>query len=273
MNLSVQQSMLPPGTLSERFQRAVEYGLSGVELSTRGLPRPLSDHIAEIERAMQASGLPVSSLCTSSQDDFVHPDPAERGKRLKGLVEALQVADELGADGVVALPIRPPVRLPDLSPVADEDALITQLAVAMLREALDQTADCRAAIFLEPLNRYESRYLRTVTKAAELCRGAGNPRAQVMGDFFHMGIEEANVSHALDSVAPLLGHIHLADSNRLLPGHGHTDFVAPFRVLRRNGFTGWMALECGVPGELADALPAAVRFLGASWDRAGEPVS
>ena len=270
MNLSIQQSLLPPGTLSERFQRAAEYGFSGVELTAGGFAGPLADHLADIQQACQVSGLAVSSLCTSSQDDFVHPEPAERTKRLAGLVQNLRLADELGASGVIALPIRPPVRLPDLSPVADEDTLITQVAVATLKTALEQTAGVRAAFFLEPLNRYEARYLRTLAQAAELCRSVGHPRAQLMADFFHMSIEEANIAASLDAASAPLGHIHLADSNRQLPGHGHTDFVAPFRVLRRNGYSGWLALECRVPGDPAETVPAAAQFLRSCWERAAK---
>ncbi len=270
MNLSIQQSMLPSGTLSERFQLAAEYGFGGIELAIGGFAGPLADHLADIQRAMQASGLKVSSICTSSQDDLVHPEPAERTKRLAGLVQNLRLADEVGATGVIALPIRPPLRLPDLSPVADEDTLITQLVVATLKSALEQTAGAHAAIFLEPLNRYEARYLRTVGQAAELCRAVGHPRAQLMADFFHMSIEEANVAVSLDAVSAPLGHIHLADSNRLLPGYGHTDFVAPFRALRKNGYRGWLALECRVPGNPSETLPAAARLLQDCWERAAE---
>jgi sugar phosphate isomerase/epimerase len=191
-------------------------------------------------------------------------------KRLAGLVQNLRLADELGAQGVIALPIRPPVRLPDLSPVADEDALITQLVISTLTSAIEQTAGARAAIFLEPLNRYEARYLRTVAHAADLCRAVGHPRAQLMADFFHMSIEEADIGASLAAVSVPLGHIHLADSNRLLPGLGHTDFVEPFRTLRGNGYRGWMALECRVAGDPGEMLPAAVRLLKNCWERAAE---
>ncbi|MCC7353004.1 MAG: sugar phosphate isomerase/epimerase [Anaerolineae bacterium] len=268
MNLSIQQTLLPGADLSERFQRAAEYGFAGVEVVAWGFPSPMPDHLAEIEKAMTASGLPVSSLCTKGTDDFVHPDPAEREKRLAGLVQMLKLADTLGARGVVALPIRPPVTMPDLSPLMDERTLITQMATLILKSALEKTAGGRAKIFLEPLNRYEAKYLRTVAQAADLCRAVNDPRVQIMADMFHMSIEEADIPASLRSVVAHVGHIHLADSNRSLPGHGHTDFVRPFRALREMNFQGWLALECGVPGKATETLPAAAHFLKICWQDA-----
>jgi len=217
---------------------------------------------------MQAGGIVVSSLCTMGSDDFVHPDPAERDKRLSRLVNMLHFADSLGARGVIALPIRQAVSLPDLSPVADERTLTTQLTVALLKTALERTPNARAGIFLEPLNRYEARYLRTVGHAADLCREISSPRVKVMADTYHMNIEEARLDDSLQAIAGYVGHVHLADSNRLLPGNGHTDFIAPFRALRQMGFDGWFALECTVPGNPDETLPAAVRFIRECWERA-----
>lgn len=268
MNLSVQHTLIPGTSLTERFQRAADYGFDGVELVAWGFDGPMVDHFVDIENAMRASGLRISSLCTMRDDDFVHPDAAERQKRLSGLVQMLTLADAVGAGGVVALPIRQPLSLPDLSPVADEHTLITQLVVALLQSALERTSDKKAAVFLEPLNRYEARYLRTIGHAAELCQQTGSPRVRIMADMFHMNIEEASIPDALHAVAAHVGHVHLADSNRLLPGHGHTDFVEPFRVLKTTSFAGWMALECAVPGDPAQTLPASVRFIRDCWNRA-----
>ena len=89
-----------------------------------------------------------------------------------------------------------------------------------------------------------------------------------MADLYHMNIEEANLAASIRDNSTFIGHVHLADSNRLLPGHGHTDFVEPFRALRTSGFEGWCALECSVPGEPTETLPAAVRFIRDAWEQA-----
>ena len=96
MKISIQHTLLPEDELSESFQRAADYGFDGIELTSLGFSSPMYDHQAKIEKAMQASGLPVSSICATWEGNIVHPDPAERELRLAGLVRTLQFADALG---------------------------------------------------------------------------------------------------------------------------------------------------------------------------------
>ena len=274
MKLSAHQTLLPGTNLSERFQRAAETGLDGIELAF-GRTARVYDLQAEIDAAMSASGLPVGSICGNYEGPIIHPDPAERESRLADLIRTLEFADEIGARGVILVPIFSPKfqpemspPMPDLSPVADEDALITQLLLAMLAEAIERTAG-RAAVYLEPLNRYEATYLNTVGAAANLCRAADHPRIQHMADLFHMNIEEADIPASLRAVAPHMGHVHLADSQRWLPGHGHTDFVSAFRALREIDFDGWLALECmPTPGDPLENMRSCVEYLRGCWERA-----
>jgi sugar phosphate isomerase/epimerase len=268
MKLAIQHHLVPGESLAERFQRAAEYGFDGVELTAWGLPRPFAEEREAIEAAMKASGLPVASLCTSGNDDFVHPDPQERARRFDKLVALLRFADTVGAAGLIGLPIRQPLAMPDLSPWADARTVTTELTTRLLADALKQTPGTAARIFLEPLNRYEAKYLNTVGHAADLCRAVGDARVRVMADLFHMSIEEADPAASLAQAVDHVGHVHLADSNRHLPGHGHTDFVAPFRSLARGGFSGWFALECAVTGDPHETIPACVRRLRGAWRRA-----
>ncbi len=274
MQLSAHQTLLPGDGLFERFQRAAEVGLDGIELAFGRTARAY-DLQAEIEKAMKASGLPVGSICGSFEGPIIHPGPGER--RLTDLIRTLEFAEDIGAGGVIHVPIfspeylpeLSPAHLPDLSPVADEDTLITQLLIAMLEELVERVADGSAAVFLEPLNRYETFYLNTVGKAAKLCRAVSHPRIQLMADLFHMNIEEADMSASIHAVAPHLGHVHLADSNRMLPGHGHTDFVSVFRALHEIEFEGWLALEClATPGDPLEDMRDSVEYLRACWERA-----
>ena len=275
MKLSAHQTLLPGADLSERFLRAAECGLDGIELAFGRTARVYDLH-NEIEKAMAASGLPVGSICGSYEGPMIHPDPAERESRLADLIRTLSFADAIGARGVIQVPIFSPKfqpetspPMPDLSPFADEDTLITQLLVAMLGEVLERTAAGNSAVFLEPLNRYEAYYLNTVGKAANLCRAADHPRIQLMADMFHMNIEEADIPASLRAAEPHLGHVHLADSQRWLPGHGHSDFVSAFRALRDIEFDGWLALECmPTPGDALENMRACVRYLRGCWERA-----
>ncbi|MEM2936505.1 MAG: sugar phosphate isomerase/epimerase, partial [Candidatus Bathyarchaeia archaeon] len=89
----------------------------------------------------------------------------------------------------------------------------------------------------------------------------GREHVKIMADFFHMSIEEADIPASIKKAADYIVHVHLADSNRLLPGHGHTDFKRGFAALKKIGYRNFMALECGIPGDPEIELPKCVKYL------------
>jgi sugar phosphate isomerase/epimerase len=116
-------------------------------------------------------------------------------------------------------------------------------------------------LYLEPLNRYEDHMVNSLAQAVELCDEVGLDSLQVMGDLFHMNVEEDDPPASLRAAGERLGHIHLADSNRAHPGTGHVDFGAALETLEDIGFDGYMALECGLRGDPEVVLPEVAGFL------------
>ena len=116
-------------------------------------------------------------------------------------------------------------------------------------------------VLLEPLNRYEDHMLNRVDQAVELCKAASRPSVRVMGDLFHMNIEEDDLGDSIRAADGYIAHVHLADSSRLQPGTAHTDFAGAFEALRDVGFEGYMAMECGIRGDTRSALSETVRYL------------
>ena len=92
-------------------------------------------------------------------------------------------------------------------------------------------------------------------------RGKGSPRVRIAMDFFHMNIEEANLAQSIENAAGYVDHVQLGDSNRELPGKGHTDFTAGFAALRKIGHLGYMALECRQPADPERQLSECAAYL------------
>jgi sugar phosphate isomerase/epimerase len=163
---------------------------------------------------------------------------------------------------VIAVPIfNHNDRLPDLSPYKTRHQLEIELLTEVLRDLGAHGERCGAALLLEPLNRYESNALKDVAEAAGVCQAVGSRAVQVMPDFFHMNIEEPDIPASLTAVGPHIGHVHLADNTRKEPGSGATNFRAGFAALKRLGFQGFGALECGLTGPADEVLPRCVSYL------------
>lgn len=259
IRLAVQQALLPGSTPMEQFRQAADYGFAGVELnhSDRFDVRQQAELVADASRE---TGVAVAAICTTGKQDPIHPDHGERHRRIRELAELVDAASALGAAGVVSVPVRPAAGF--------ETAPMPDLAIEIYQAIADELGEGSAAIFLEPLNRYEATFLNRVGQAAMLARMIERPRVLALADLFHMNIEETSFDAPILEASDRLGHVHLAGNTRLEPGVGMLDPRPAFRALREIGYGGWLSLECRLSGPPEQVLPDSARYLHAMWDEA-----
>lgn len=77
-------------------------------------------------------------------------------------------------------------------------------------------------IALEVLNRNETCILTDCEEAIEYCSRIGSDKVKILLDTYHMNIEEDNIQEALKRAGNLLGHVHVGECNRKLPGMNHS---------------------------------------------------
>ncbi len=85
---------------------------------------------------------------------------------------------------------------------------------------------------------------------------------QIIGDFYHMNIEEDNLAQALHDNRDLLGHVHIADNHRYQPGSGTLDFHALFEQLCADNYQGYVVYEKGVSGQKIPPRRTVIRWPG-----------
>lgn len=128
------------------------------------------------------------------------------------------------------------------------DGVIRTDAMGWLSEALielGEHAGSRGVLLLyEPLNRYETNMVNLLSDGIALVRSLATRSVKLLADLYHMNIEESDLAVALRESGDLLGHVHLADSNRRPAGNGHTDFRSVADALRGIGYDGYLSAEC-----------------------------
>jgi sugar phosphate isomerase/epimerase len=262
MKLSCQEGLVPGENFAEKLRNLDSYGFEGVELAGARLNDETG--LAERRAALKDSPIKASSICGGFEAEMVHPDRQRRQKCADTLKRYLDLTAELGAVGPISVPIfNRNDRLPDLSPWKTQHEAEIELLRHVLADLARHAEGLGVCLLLEPLNRYESNSIRDVEEAAELCRAIGGNGVRVMADFFHMHIEQPDTPKSFGAVADVLGHVHLADNTRKEPGTGDIDFAAAFKVLKRVGFDGYMAFECGLTDKAETALPKSVDYLNA----------
>ena len=262
MKLSIREGMIPRETLADKLAWLETVGLDAVELHTGTLALPPADIVA----AFAASPIAVSAI--EGIPRLLSADPSERETAKATIRARLDLAGQLGAVGVLVVPQfgRVPA-LPDLSPLATAAVLERDLLIAQLQELAPAAAAAGVSLFLEPLNRYEAYIVNRLEQGAAIAAEVG-PEIGVMADFFHMGIEEADIPASIRAAAPHLVYVHVADSNRLQPGRGHHDFRPGFQMLKAIGYDGFLAIECRVDGPYDEAIREAAALLREEWNAA-----
>ena len=228
------------GDVAAAFRAAAELGCQGVERHLR--------HADDIDldcltRLIADSRLEVPTLGTglaAGLDGLTLSDPEEsiRQAAVERAAGHIRLAAELGAAVIIGF-------LAGRLGASDDQEWRTRRAWAL--EGL--AALCRAAeplgvtLLLEPLNRYESDYINTLSDAADILREIGAPNLKLLADTFHMNIEEADLAASLRAAGPRVGHVHLADTNRQAPGHGHLDIAGILGALDEIGYKGYLSFE------------------------------
>ena len=260
MKLACQEQHIPGETLPEKWDFCREHGFDGIELRGEDGFR-FRDRLPEL-RAARDAGVVMPSVCPATDHFIGDFDEERRRDAVAQMKSLLSVMAEIGGRGAMT-----PAswgmfsrRLPPFTPPrsTDDDRKVLVEALAELGEHAEREG---VVVWLEPLNRYEDHMVNRLEQAAALAREAGSDAVQVVGDLFHMNIEERDVGEAIREAGPLLTHVQIGDSNRLQPGAGHFDFAGAFRALRDVGYDGYLAMECGVEGDPRTVLPAVADFL------------
>ena len=223
--------------IEESIQKAAWLGYQGVELALK-LPDEVDP--ARLRAQLRAANLEISCISTGQVFaglNLMFTDPhLERRRRLRELFRGfIDLAAEFG--GLVNIG-RVRGSIGD-RPRGEAEALFVELA----RELCDYAAPKGVTLVLEPVNRYELDFINSVVQGAELMRAVDRPNMKLMPDVFHMNIEDARIGAELERHIGHIAYIHLADSNRLAPGQGHTNFDEIFHHLRRAKYGGWISVE------------------------------
>ncbi len=228
------------GTFDERLGRAFRLGYDGVELM---VARPAELNAAEISLQIKQHALKVSAISSGAvykmdKLSLLCADQTERPKAVARLLELVDFAALVGAPLVTIGSFRG-----KLAWTGNEDAY--NYFVEVLKLTCAHAVKQGVLLAIEPLNRYETDVIHTVSEALTLINQVGSPALGVLIDTFHANIEEAQPVESFRKAkqANRLFHIHLGDSNRLPPGQGHFDFVAMVAVLQEIGYSGYLSAE------------------------------
>ncbi|ENL6904563.1 sugar phosphate isomerase/epimerase family protein [Enterobacter ludwigii] len=243
MKIATQNQAFFPTSILEKFQYIKAMGFDGYEIDGK----LLVDNLDEVKAAITATGLPVTTACGGYDGwigDFIEERRLNGLKQIERILEALA---EVGGKGIIVpaawgmFTFRLPPMTSPRSLAGDREAVS-----ASLRYLDEVAARTGTTVYLEPLNRYQDHMINTLSDARRYIEENALSHVQIIGDFYHMNIEEDSLTEALHRNRDLLGHVHIADNHRYQPGSGTLDFARLFGQLRADNYQGYVVYECRV---------------------------
>ncbi len=262
MKLSCTSSMVPGDTLEEKALKLKKWGFDGIAV--------FADYMSWSDAKLdELKGLYANTGILPCEFVFMDPiyghlmdeDSNLRKSARKMYKDAIGVSREIGAITEMEYDYRAQDPLPLFEPYKQMSPEQETDFIAMLADLAAVAQGSTAQVLIEPINRYETQFLTRIQDCKAILEKANLPNTGILADLFHLSIEEADLPASLRSAKGMIKHVHLADNNRLLPGHGSIDWDACISALRDAQFDGFMNLECAITGDIEIELPATVSFL------------
>ena len=202
---------------------------------------------AELRNLLDASGLQAVSLLPTPGGgpgfNPASPLPEEREATVRYYNEVIDVASDLGAKKVLYI-------------------AGWQIFGTSLQQAWDRTKNCLDQIashadkkgitlVVEP-TAAATNLIETADDAMELMRSVARDNVKVMFDTFHALYRNEIPADYVRAMRDDLMHIHVSDSNRVIPGEGRVDWIGLMQALNECGYDGYLTMEIGLDSRTAD---------------------
>lgn len=226
-------------------------GFDGVELP---LFDGTADHYKMVKAELDKQGLACSTVTVMNPEaNPISPDAAVRQQAIERLKWAVEMNHVLGSFAMCG-PFHSPLGVFSGDPPTGDEKT---RAADVLRKAAEFAKGANLTLAIEYLNRFECYFLTTAKDAAALVKSVDHPNFRTMYDTFHAHIEEKSQASAVKTLAPVMAHVHISESDRGVPGTGQVRWDEAFAALKEAKYDGWLVIEAF--GRALPDLAAATR--------------
>lgn len=191
--------------VEKSIERLARFGYDGVDL----VGEPERYDAAQVRALLGRYKIAASSICAvfSAERDFASSKPEVRKNAVDYVKRCVDFAKEIGAHSI-SVQASACMKTASEAPAEQE----WSWAVAGLREAGEYALSAGIRLTLEAWNRYETYLINRLSQALAMVKEIDLPNVGVMGDTYHMNIEESDMAAALREVGDKLYYLHIADA-------------------------------------------------------------
>lgn len=236
---SITQWIFGNENIEDSFKRLKKYGYDGIEFAAEPY---LLDSTLLLD-LMKKYDIECSSLCGIFSDERdLTADPGSEQARIaiKYVKDSIDLASKVSAPHMIIVPS------PVGRTIKPQDKSYDELwenAIKNISLVADYASSRDIKLCIEAVNRYETFFANTLSKAYNLVKDIGHDAVGIMADVFHMSLEENNIRKSLRLISDKLIHVHIADNTREAAGMGTTDFKEICYLLSEINYEGYLTME------------------------------
>ncbi len=192
-----------------------DIGFDILEIAADHLYHMTEKEILELKKLGQEKGIAFTTNSgPTKENDFASESAAVRKHGLDYFTTVLKKMKLLGSKSLVGA-------IYSFWPTDFKETnkeLAWERSIPCLKELSKTAEELDIECALEVLNRNETYILTDCAEAIEYCNQIGSKNVNILLDTYHMNIEEDNMYDAIRKADGLLGHLHVGECNRKLPG-------------------------------------------------------
>lgn len=230
---------------TKKYRKVAEkisgFGFDMYEITADHLYRMTPEELAEMKAISKDYGLTLSTNSGPAKEfDFSSADPMVRSNALAYFKQIIKNMSIVGSPTLAgAIYSFWPC---DFKETNKEAAW--ERSIPMLRELGNYAEGFGIECALEILNRNETYILTDTKEAMEYCDLIGSNAVNILIDTYHANIEEDDMLGAFRLAGNRLGHVHVGENNRKLPGMNNSlDWDGIGKTLKEIGYNKGVVME------------------------------
>jgi D-psicose/D-tagatose/L-ribulose 3-epimerase len=229
-------------TYSSFVPMVADLGFDIFEVNSSRLLAAGSQELAKLKQVAEEKQIELTYCTALSKDnDISSENAAIRACGIELLKKNLQLIHDMGGCSLSGVIYGAWGRSLD-APMENKSDYINR-SIESMQEVIKLAEELGIYCNLEVLNRYEQFMLNTCQEALDYVNAVDSPNIKIHLDTYHMNIEEDSFEKAIVGAGAKLGHFHVGESNRRLPGKGHIPWDEVFSALRKIEYKGNIVME------------------------------
>lgn len=223
------------------ISKVADLGFDILEISGGGLVELSDDKIIALREEAKRCGIMMTACIglpkcydVSSTDEHTRQSGIAY---MKKILDKMELADIHQIGGIIYAywPV-------DYSIPVDKENT-RRISIESVRELADYAKPKNITLTLETVNRFEQYMFNDAKEATKFVKDVGRDNVKVMLDSFHMNIEEDSFYDAIIETGEYLGHFHIGEPNRKVPGKGRMPWKEISKALHDIHYDGTVVME------------------------------